>query len=168
MSFSKFIRSKLERLARGKTFWRRLPEAFGRAPILLSPDARLQHLKPYKFAFDPDLLKLAIDFVKEDSVVWDVGANVGVFSIAAASIARAGYVLAIEPDPWLVNLISKTREHKENKKLKIEVLSAAIAETPGIAMLAIAMRGRASNYLMKYEGRSQTGGVRRTYIVPCS
>lgn len=166
MSFNKFIRPKLERLARGKTFWRRLPEEFGKTPILLSPDARLQHLKAGRSAFDPDLLRLAIDFVKEDSVVWDVGANVGVFSIAAASLASAGYVLAIEPDPWLVNLINKTKEHRENKELRLEVLGAAVSQLPGVARLAVAMRGRASNFLVDFNGRSQAGGVRRTQLVP--
>ena len=166
MSLNKLLRSKLERLARNKTFWRRLPDEFGKTPILLSPDARLQHLKPGRFAFDPDLLKLAIDFVKKDSVVWDVGANVGVFSIAAASLASAGYVLAIEPDPFLVNLINKTKEHNENKELKLEVLGAAVSQCSGIATLAVARRGRASNYLVDFEGRSQAGGARETLIVP--
>lgn len=154
----------VERLARGRTFWRRLPRKFGRAPILVSPDARLQHLKWQ--AFDPELLRLAHKHVYEDSVVWDIGANIGVFSLAAGSRARSGYVLAVEPDPWLCGLLHQSASHRRNRALRLQTLCAAIADHPGTASLAIANRGRASNYLEQYDGRSQTGGVRESRRVP--
>lgn len=160
------LRNKLEQFSHGKIIWRRLPEEFGRTPILLSPDARLQHLKPGRSAFDEGLIRLAVDYVKKDSVVWDVGANVGVFSMAAASIALNGAVLAIEPDPWLAGLVQKSCEHSENQNLVINVLSTALSNTPGTARLVVAERGRASNYLEEYSGRSQTGGERQRHIVP--
>ena len=51
-------------------------------------------------AFDADLLELAERRLAADSVVWDVGANVGTFSVAAAAVfalfARHGYA-AFDP-----------------------------------------------------------------------
>lgn len=156
----------VERMARRRALWRRLPRQFDRTPVLVSPDARLQHLKFSAAAFDPQLLQLAIDHVLADSIVWDVGANAGVFAFAAASRAREGYVLAIEPDPWLCGLLERSRRHRRNKCLNVETLCAAVAAQPGTARLAIAARGRASNYLEEFHGRSQAGGVRETRNVP--
>ncbi len=163
---SGLIRNKLECWGRGRTLWRNLPEEFGNTPILISPDARLQHLKLGSAAFDNDLLQLAINHVKEDFIVWDIGANVGVFSFAAASLAKSGRVFAVEPDPWLSQLLVKSIQNKRNSNLHIELVSLAIANSPGIVKLAIAERGRASNYLQSFGGRSQTGGVRMTHLVP--
>jgi len=60
---------------------------------------------------DPLLYEMAEELVKPGSVVWDVGANVGLFSIcAAARSGRSGQVLAIEPDFWLANLINRTAQ----------------------------------------------------------
>lgn len=153
-----------ERLSRGKAFWRRLPSDFGHAPIRVSPDAALSLLKPGRRAFDPMLLRLCSEYVEEGSVVWDVGANVGILSLAAAQ--RGGDVLAIEPDPWLYSLLRATQQHRANRQMSLEPLCAAISAEPGIASLAIAQRGRASSFLEKFDGRSQTGGVRSSCLVP--
>lgn len=159
-------RNLLESVARGKRLWRRLPAEFDAAPILLSPDARLQHLKLGRGAFDPMLLELAESHVTEKSVVWDIGANLGVFSLAAATRARQGYVIAIEPDPWLFSLLSETKAHRKNSGRQLELLCAAIADQPGLAQLNIAHRGRASNFLEVFGGRTQTGGIRYSCLAP--
>jgi len=157
-------RTLVERLSRGKTFWRRLPAEFGHAPLLVSPDAALQLLKPGNQAFDQMLLRFCNEYVTKSSVVWDVGANVGIFALAAAQ--RGAGVLAIEPDIFLYSLLCRTRLHQDNSQLSFEPLCAAIAAKPGTARLAIAKRGRASNFLENFDGRSQSGGVRSTQLVP--
>ena len=157
-------RTWAERLSRGKSLWRHLPPEFGHAPLLVSPDAALKLLKPGHKAFDPMLLRFCDEYVKKGSVGWDVGANVGIFTLAAAQ--RGGDVLAIEPDIFLYSLLCRTRHHRKNQSLSFEPLCSAIAAKPGTARLAIAKRGRASNFLEKFEGRSQTGGVRETFLVP--
>lgn len=144
---------------------RRLPASVGGAQLYVSPDAQLKYLKLAADAFDTELLRLARDHVKHDSIVWDIGANVGVFTFAAAGLARSGHVFAIEADNWLAELIRRSCRLPENRALGITVLSAAVSATNGVAEFAIARRGRASNYLVDAGGWSQSGGEReRTHV----
>jgi FkbM family methyltransferase len=58
---------------------------------------------------DPVLFPLVQEFVAANSIVWDVGANVGLFAVPAATIAGAnGRVIAFEPDTWLVQLLRRS------------------------------------------------------------
>jgi predicted RNA methylase len=103
------LRKLAERLSRGKAFKRRLPPQFGNTPIFVSPDAQLKYMKITNAAFDVDLLNIACKYIHEGDIVWDIGANIGVFSLASASIVGSqGYVLAVEPDIWLANLIRRS------------------------------------------------------------
>lgn len=158
------VRRIAERLARGRTLWRRLPRDLSRAPLLVSPDAALQLVKPGDAAFDPMLLRFCREDVAPGAVVWDVGANVGIVSLGAA--VRGAEVLAIEPDPFLGGLLRRTAAHPENRSRGIDVLGAAVAAAPGTARLAIAGRGRASNFLENFGGRSMAGGMRESCLVP--
>lgn len=135
-------------------------------PLMVSPDAQLKYLKLGSGAFDSDLITIAENFVEKDSVVWDVGANVGVFTFAAASIAKRGTVVSIEADVWLANLLGKTRRLPVYRNLDIRILPVALFNQDGIAVFKIADRGRASNSLEKAGGLSQMGGVRERQYVP--
>jgi precorrin-6B methylase 2 len=55
------------------------------------------------------LLAIAKELIKPGMVLWDIGANVGAFTMAAAYMAgKVGKVLAIEPDSWLTSLIRRS------------------------------------------------------------
>jgi FkbM family methyltransferase len=160
------LRSLLERLSREKSLKRRLPLRFGRTPLYVSPDAQLKFLNPGERAFDSELLSVLSEHIREDSVVWDIGANVGVFSFAAASIAGKGKVLAVEADIWLAQLIAKSARLRENQALPITILPCAVSDRNGVAAFLIASRGRASNALEVTGTRSQSGGIREKSTVP--
>jgi len=164
MQYELYPRRWAERISRGRAFWRHLPTEFGSAPLRVTPDAALSFLKLGRDAFDPMLLRLCREHVRRTEAVWDIGANVGIFSLAAAT--RGGRVLAVEPDPWLYSLLTETRHHRKNQQYELEPLCAALAEVPGTAHLAIAARGRASNYLERFAGRSDAGGIRSRCLVP--
>ena len=136
-----------------------------RVPIHISPDAQLKYLKPGARAFDADLLVLAEQRVAIDAVVWDVGANVGTFSVAAAAVARQGQVFAIEADIWLAGLLRRTAAEPIYGG-RMQVVPCAVAAAPGVARFVIAARGRASNALETSGGRSQMGGAREVVLVP--
>lgn len=162
----KILRSIVERISRGCVLKRRLPARFGHTPLYVSPDAQLKYLKLGETAFDSRLLKVVDEHIAEDSMVWDIGANVGVFSFACASRVTKGRVLAIEADLWLVQLIKKSLKIPKNRYLNFQVLPVAISDHNGVASFMISRRGRASNFLGSIKGRSETGGVREMNLIP--
>jgi FkbM family methyltransferase len=154
------LRSMLERSSRGVVLKRRLPAEFHSLPFYATPDAALKFWKPNPEDFDPSLFATVREIVKPGDVVWDVGANVGLFAFAAA--ARGATVVALEPDVWLASLLR--RSIAENG-CPVSVLAAAASDSVGIADFVIAQRGRAANHLAG-AGTDQAGGVRETHKTP--
>lgn len=160
------LRRGLELLARGRVLKRSVLVGGQRVTLFVSPDAQLKYLKPGLQAFDRDLIRIAERFLGPRSVVWDLGANVGVFAFAAAAVARQGTVLAVEADAWLATLLRRSQQLPGNRGRDVRVLPAAVSDREGVASFLIAARGRASNALAEAGGRSEMGGVRETHFVP--
>jgi len=157
------IRTVAERLSRGVVLRRRLPRRFGRLPIYVTPEAGLRYWSAMS-RVDSILYNMAEEIVKPGSVVWDVGANIGLFSFCAASLCgQSGAVLAIEPDFWLASLINRAAQLLDARKCtcaKVEVLCASISGMNRISKLAIAQRARAANYLTEANGSVEAQGAR--------
>jgi len=83
------IRTIIESIARNWLYERKLVVRSGKVPLLVSPSAGLRYLFRRMESVDPHLIAQAEEFVREGDIIWDVGANVGLFSFAAASW-RAG------------------------------------------------------------------------------
>lgn len=148
---------------------RKLPREAGAGLIAVS--ARVGGLK-YLFKralhWDPELLNVAAILVKDGQYVWDVGANVGLFSRAAAFHAGSnGQVLSIEADIDAVMLLNKTVKYNSPSHSKITVLPVAVSDSVGIVSFAIAKRARAANSIEGH-GSTQTGGVREVRTLPCT
>lgn len=159
------LRRLTERLSRDWTLRRRLPAEFGSAPILVTPSAGLRYLTRRMDAVDPVLMNLAKEFVTPGAVVWDIGANVGLFAFAAASLAGvAGQVVAMEPDAWLVQLLRRSARMQPAQSAQVRVVPAAVAATTALRTLCLAERSRAANYLSEY-GTIQTGGAREEQTI---
>lgn len=161
------IRRLLERAVRGRFLKRCIDVDGSDVKFFVSPDAQLKYLLPGKHAFDQDLIQIAVHFLAKQSTVWDVGANVGTFTFAAATVASEGTVVSIEPDVWLASILRKSARLRGNLKKDIRVLPLAIAANNGVATLAIAERGRAMNALEAVGGRAHMGGCREKQYVPC-
>jgi len=157
------LRRLAENLSRGVVLRRRLPARFGRLPIYVTPEAGLRYWGPM-WRVDSALYKMVEELVTPGSVVWDVGANVGLFSFCAAARAgKSGLVLAIEPDYWLAHLMTRScRKLPRNKCSKVEVLCASISDSNRISRLQIAERARASSHLIEAAGSNQSGSACRT------
>ena len=84
----RLLQSAAERLSRGVVLKRRLPARFHGIPLFVTPESSLRYWFWSLDRVDPMLLRCAGELVSEGDVVWDAGANVGLFSFAAA--ARAG------------------------------------------------------------------------------
>jgi len=147
------LRRLAELASRGVVLRRRLPARFGGKRLYVSPECGLRYWRFDLGKIDPALLDLAEHLVRPGDVVWDVGANVGLFTFAAAH--RAGRVLAFEPDPWLAGLLERTAAFFSN----VSIIRAAVADYCGQGELHIARRARGSNFLLG-QGSSQSGGTR--------
>lgn len=160
------LRTVAERLVRGVVLRRYINVRNKKIPLFVTPDSQLKYLKCWGNSFDRDLIRIAERFVNSDSIVWDVGANVGVFTFAAVSLADNGVLIALEPDTWLAGLMRRSARLSEYRGRDIRIVPAAVSDRNGIAKFMIAKRGRASNSLAEVGGRSQMGGVRELQYVP--
>ena len=159
------LRRMIEGVTRDWVIRRRLPADFLRASIHVTPSAGLRYLYRSMDDVDPVLLSLVKEFVKPGAVVWDVGANVGLFSFAAASLAGPeGRVVAFEPDAWLTQLLRRSAVRQPARSAPVQVVPAAIASEVSIRTLCLANRSRAANYLAEF-GTNQTGGAREEQSV---
>jgi FkbM family methyltransferase len=159
------VRSLAERLTHGIVMKRRLPANFGYVPLFVSTEGGLRYLRPALGKVDPELLRITEELVAPGDVVWDVGANVGLFAFAAAERAGpTGSVYAIEPDTWLVGLLRRSARLEVAKRAQVNVLAVAISDTVGVSRFHIANRARSANYLESC-GSTQSGGVRESQWV---
>ncbi|WP_232303992.1 FkbM family methyltransferase [Pseudofrankia sp. DC12] len=137
------IRSVAERATQRLVVQRRLPAPYQRTRIYVSSDAGLEYLRRTLTRVEPVPTGLIRETVWPGAVVWDVGANAGLFSFAAATAAGpAGHVLAVEPDVWLVGLLRRSAALPAIRA-PVEVLAAAIGAATGVSRLCGSTRNRA-------------------------
>ena len=159
------LRTFVEKTSRNRVLLRHLPRDFNSAPIHVSPDASLHH---WKLRLHSDLFDLARQFVHPGDTIWDIGANVGLFAIAAAQKAGPqGCIVAIEPDLWLAALLQRSAALQPPAAAPIHILPVAVTNALGIGTLHIANRNRNSNHLASIAEHSQAGGTRETHQVLC-
>jgi len=160
------VRTLVETSTRRWVYRRRMPSSFGGAAFYVSPSAGLKYLFKPMETVDRDLLHSVDRLVHPGDVVWDVGANIGLFTFAAAARCGAeGQVIAFEPDVWLVEILRRSSAIQPSKNARVKVVPIAIASDVSLRDSSIAKRARASNALATY-GRSQMGGIAEEQVVP--
>ena len=159
------LRSVLEQATHRIVVRRRLPDPFAAAHIYVSSEGGLRFLAHGMTRVDPALLRLAAETVEPGYTVWDIGANLGLFSFATAVAAGpSGRVLAVEPDTVLTGLLRRSAAVNPGHAA-VDILPAAVSDRESVARFHIARRNRSTNYLDGF-GTTQTGGVRSTHLVP--
>lgn len=157
------LRRVAEHLSRGIVLKRRLPAEFHRLPIYVSPEAGLRYWLRMS-RVDPMLYRMVRELVRPGAHVWDVGANVGLFSFCAAALAGPlGSVLAIEPDVWLAHLIQRSSSEWQLAHAPVAPVSlvcAAISDRSHVSHLQISERCRAASHLSESQGSTQAVGNR--------
>lgn len=162
------IREAVETLTRSWRFTRTLDVGERRVPLVVSPSAGLRYLFRPMARIDPVLVAQAERYVRPGAVVWDAGANVGLFAFAAAAIAGpGGHVVAFEPDRWLAKLLRRSAARQPASSARVEVLPHAIAGANGMRTLHIARRSRSANFLAEYADLVPfiTNGAAETHTV---
>lgn len=156
------FRDLLHYLSRGVVIKRHLPADFGSSPIYVSPDAALSFWKRDLERIDPFLFRFARQLAKPGMTVWDVGANVGLFTFAAA--AKGCTVLAIEADFFLAGLIERSVAENACGD-RVNVIRRAVSDRAGTVTFNISKSGRCANYVAGF-GTEQSGGARASVTVP--
>lgn len=160
------MRSIIEKLSRDHIVRRSMPADLGGGPILVSPDAMLKLWRRDVERCDPDLFAAARRLVKPGMRVWDIGANVGLFTFAAQHLAgSAGHVVAVEADPWLAILLQRSRAIRGDAGAQVDIVCAAVSGALALARFNVAARGRAANAL-EGTGSTQMGGCARPSLFP--
>ncbi len=164
------FRMLAERLSRRVVLSRQFPPSLGGATLYVSPGASgLRCWKRSLVETDPHLLERTREIIFPGAVVWDIGANQGLFTFCAAGLAGPdGEVLAVEADTWLVELLRRSARANSPAIAPVTVLSAAASESVGLATFCIASRARSTNHLEGYgHGTPQVGRIRERQMVVC-
>ena len=163
------LRQLIERFSRHVYFDRRLPTRFGSLRLRVSPGASLIYYRGLHSSHFIDLYDFAEHHVQPGHCIWDVGANMGVFSFAAAARAGlSGRVLCLEPDLWSLRLLKRSCDYNHGHAAPVHVLPLAVSDRLALEWLNIPERGRAATHLHRAggAGASITGGVREQCLVP--
>jgi FkbM family methyltransferase len=157
------FRNLAEHMSRGVVFRRRLPSKFNRLPIYVTPEAGLRYWLAMS-RVDPTLYRTVDELVRPGITVWDIGANVGLFSFCAAVLSGpSGFVLSVEPDLWLAQLVGRSAQELspgQSKCSPVQVLCASVSDSNRISKLKVAERARSSNHLLDALGSTQAQGSR--------
>ena len=101
-----------------------------------------QHLVKFGKSFEADVLKRYLEMIKPGSVVLDIGANVGLFSLVGAEAAGPnGIILAFEPNP--VTHTTLLRNLSLNGVGNIRTFPVALSDHPGRIRLSVPKEVRA-------------------------
>jgi FkbM family methyltransferase len=162
-----FLRSTTERLFGPLVISRHLPAQYGGGKLTVSGKVGgLKYLFKNASDWDPELLRIASVLVEKNDIVWDVGANVGLFAKSAAYLAGpGGHIYAVEADADAQVLLNKSIALHSPEDAPITLLPVAVSDHVGWETFSISRRARASNSLAGY-GSSSTGGVLQNRIVP--
>ena len=160
----------LRSATRGWVFRKKLPKDLGGQTVFCTPEAMLATLRP-GWAGNHQALGLfdwVRRFVNPGMMVWDVGANQGLFAVAAAArVGIDGSVIAFEPDLFLAYLIDRSVAETHGDSGPVMVLPIALAGEFDLQSFSIAATDRALNHLISALGNPHTHGSRRQTSVIC-
>jgi FkbM family methyltransferase len=124
--------------------------------IFGSLEARFGYLRG-KRSVDQILIDFVEAFVdRPNLVVWDVGANVGIFGFMA-SAAGAKSVLLFEPDLHSCSLMLRTKQSNSAYD-SCQIMPFAITDGLGMSQFGFSTQGGAANRLTEFSGARANGG----------
>jgi len=113
----------------------------------VSGGSSLKVLDPRGLVIDAVHQRFISRWIKSDAIVWDVGANLGLFALPAALKATRGKVYAFEPDVELSANLLRTVRLPQNRSLNLSVICLAVSDVDGTSNFQISRFSRAMNKL---------------------
>jgi FkbM family methyltransferase len=166
MDLKKRLASGLRRATRRLVFKKRLPSDFGGAHVYVTPRSDLRLIYPGYKRSSSDLMLVANRFIRPGDCVWDIGSNLGIFSVCAAYIAGPkGRVFALEADPRYASLQSRTFDSLGSSYAPLRGLCCAVADKVGILDFCVSSRGHARSHLACAATAGQIGNEAQRSVV---
>jgi FkbM family methyltransferase len=128
-------------------FCRKVKTSDGVCEMYVSPNSGLKFLRPFRMHIDRVHLRFIHDWVNPDGVVWDVGANLGLFAFPAALKASSGRVYGFEPDVDLAANLLRSLRRSRNQQLNLTLFCLALSNIDSTATFQVSKFSRAMNKL---------------------
>ena len=144
---STFWRRALFRVLSSRQFRRQAKTADGRFEAYVSAKCGLAVLNPRRPLVGEAHERFIRDWVEQDSVVWDIGANLGLFGLPAALKVTKGRVYMIEADVELAGNLLRSLKLPHNRALNASVICVALSKSDGVKSFQISKFSRAMNKL---------------------
>jgi FkbM family methyltransferase len=132
----------------GRYFRRHAATEFGFFDVLVSPGCQLNVLDPRGLRIDPVHARFVRRWVADNSIVWDIGANMGLFAFPAALRCHKGGVYCFEADIETAVKLLQSTQLKRNQDLNVSVCALAVADRDGVSEFLISRFGRSMNKLL--------------------
>jgi FkbM family methyltransferase len=84
---------------------------------------------------EPQITSNVLSFIKPGSLIFDIGANIGYYTIYFSYLAGSGKIVSIEPDPYNLEYLKKNVEKNDLKN--VEIVAKAASYKGGIAKIFI-------------------------------
>lgn len=128
-------------------FRRRITTADGSCDVYVTAGAQLSVLDPRGVPIDPVHRRFIAQWVEDDSIIWDIGGNMGLFAFPSVLKASKGHVYMFEPDVELAFNLIRSLRRPRNKALPVTVLPVALSDQDNVSEFLISGHGRSMNKL---------------------
>lgn len=112
-------------------------EKIGRFLVTYEPATDIGGQLFRRGGFETEEIDLACEYIDSDSVVLDIGANIGIHTLNFANKAKDGLVIAFEPQPKTFSTLKKNLS--QNDISNVIPLQLAISDTAKIAKFYVAV-----------------------------
>lgn len=140
-------------------FAKRLPISCAKRKVVVSTRAYRRYWTHSLDAIHSDIFQAIDEWVQSGDVVWDIGANCGVFTYGAAiRSGSSGKVIVVEADLQCAALIDRSAKHRVDDEAPVTICPFAVSDTDGV----VNIRGFELSL-----GSQQLGGVRTVQFRWC-
>ena len=138
---------------------KKLPPKYHNRRVLVSTKAYRRYYLHSLTSIHADLFQSVEEWIRPGDTVWDVGANCGIFTYAAAVLAgEKGRVIAIEADVQCASLIDRSRKYRLAGEAPVVLCPFAVSESSGTVQFQLSAYRTAANSLSGF-GRFESGGI---------